>query len=161
MNLIAYSLTCTNWVLSCICERLAKHASQIFVALFEMIPSEFIYDCLGWDRSFYACGDLLNLLIHFISYLSSWLLAYYLVMVSLWGFTLVFASLGIMVVYNCLNTCLYILWSTLILTSCIASHSSLELCLMSLLLKGERMCTKLVELFANQVVERRNIINAT
>jgi hypothetical protein len=40
-NLIAYSLvclfTCTNWVLSCICERLAKHASRIFVALFEMM----------------------------------------------------------------------------------------------------------------------------
>jgi hypothetical protein len=32
-----------------------------------------------------------------------------LVMVSLQGFTLVFASLGIMVVYNYLNTCMYIL----------------------------------------------------
>jgi hypothetical protein len=27
--------------------------------------------------------------------------------------------------------------------------------------KGERICTKLVELFANQVVERRNMINST
>jgi hypothetical protein len=40
LNLIAYSfaclLTCTNWVLSCICEHLAKHASQISIALFEM-----------------------------------------------------------------------------------------------------------------------------
>jgi hypothetical protein len=112
MNLITYSLacllTCTNWVLSCICDRLAKHASRIFVALFEMMPSEFIYSCIGWDRSLYASGDLLNLVIHFISYLSSWLLASYLVMVSLWWLTLVFASLGIMVVYNCLNTCLYL-----------------------------------------------------
>jgi hypothetical protein len=32
--------------------------------------------------------------------LSSWLLACYLVMVSLCGFTLVFTSLSIMVVYN-------------------------------------------------------------
>jgi hypothetical protein len=53
--------------------------------------------------------DLLNLLIQFISYLSSWLLACYLFMASLFGFTLVFASLGIMVEYICLNTCLYTL----------------------------------------------------
>jgi hypothetical protein len=140
MNLIAYSLaclfTCINWVLTCICEHFAKHTSRIFVALFEMMPSEIIYTCLHWDRIFYSCDDLLNLLIHFISYLSSWLLACYLVMVFLWGSTLVFASLGIMVVYNCLNTWLYFLWSTLILISCIASHSSLGLCLMSSLPKG-------------------------
>jgi hypothetical protein len=41
LNLIAYSLvlllTCTNLVLSCICEHLAKHVSRIFVALFEMM----------------------------------------------------------------------------------------------------------------------------
>jgi hypothetical protein len=33
------------------------------------------------------------------------------------------------------------------------------LCLMSSLTKGESMDTKLVELFANRVVERRNMIN--
>jgi hypothetical protein len=33
------------------------------------------------------------------------------------------------------------------------------LCLMSSLSKGESMCTKLVKLFANRVVERRNMIN--
>jgi hypothetical protein len=49
-------------------------------------------------------------------------------------------------VYNCLNTCLYAVWSTLILISCIASCSSLGLCFMSSLPKGERLCTKLVEL---------------
>jgi hypothetical protein len=53
--------------------------------------------------------DLLNLFIHFISYLSSWLLACYLLMVSLEGLTLVCASLGIMVEYSYLNTCLYTL----------------------------------------------------
>jgi hypothetical protein len=40
-----------------------------------------------------------------------------------------------------------------------ASHSSLGLCLMSSLPKGEGMGTMLVELFANRVVERRNMIN--
>jgi hypothetical protein len=43
--------------------------------------------------------------------------------------------------------------------SCIASHSSLGLWLMSSLPKGESMGTKLVELFANWVVEWRNMIN--
>jgi hypothetical protein len=33
--------------------------------------------------------------------------------------------------------------------------------LMSSFPKGERMCTKLVELFANWVVERRNMIKST
>jgi hypothetical protein len=60
--LIAYSLvcllTCANWVLSCICERLVKHASRIFVALFEMMPSEIICAYFGWDRSSYAYGGL-------------------------------------------------------------------------------------------------------
>jgi hypothetical protein len=45
--------------------------------------------------------------------------------------------------------------------SCKVSHASLGLCLMSSLLKGERMCTKLIELFANRVVERKNMINST
>jgi hypothetical protein len=75
VNFISYSLacllTCTNRVLSYICERLTKHASRIFVALFEMMPSDFIYACLSSDRSLYVCDDLLNLLIHFILYLSS------------------------------------------------------------------------------------------
>jgi hypothetical protein len=51
LNLIAYSLDClltyTNGVLRCICEHLAKHVSQMCVALFKMIPSEFIYACFG------------------------------------------------------------------------------------------------------------------
>jgi hypothetical protein len=44
------------------------------------------------------------------------------------------------------------------LVSCIASHAFLRLSLMSSLPKGERLCTKLAELFANQVVERGNMI---
>jgi hypothetical protein len=41
--------------------------------------------------------DLLNFLLHFISYLSSWLLACYPVMVSLCGFILIFASLDMVI----------------------------------------------------------------
>jgi hypothetical protein len=161
LNLITYSLacllTCTNWVFSCICERLVKHVSQIFVALFEMMLASLYMLVLVEIWVLMLMVDLLSLLIHFISYLSSWLLAYYLFV----RIHACFASLGIMIEYSCLNTCLYILWSTLILISCITSHSSLRLCLMSSLQKGERLCTKLVELFANQVVERRNMIMST
>jgi hypothetical protein len=61
LNLITYSLahllTCTNWVLSCICEHLAKHTSQIIVTQLEMISVLFIYACLAWDWSHYSCGD--------------------------------------------------------------------------------------------------------
>jgi hypothetical protein len=39
-----------------------------------------------------------------------------------------------------------------------ASRSSLDLCLMSSLPKGDSMGTKLVGLFANRVIERRNMI---
>jgi hypothetical protein len=46
-----------------------------------------------------------------------------------------------------------------VLQTCIASRSSLGLCLMSSLSKGKNMGTKLVKLFANRVVERRNMIN--
>jgi hypothetical protein len=51
------------------CERLAKHASRIFVALFEMMPSEFIHLVLIEIGVLMFVVDLLNLLIHFISYL--------------------------------------------------------------------------------------------
>jgi hypothetical protein len=53
--------------------------------------------------------SLLNLLNHFVSYLSSWLHACYLLMVSLCGLTLIFASHGTMIEYSCINTYLYTL----------------------------------------------------
>jgi hypothetical protein len=72
--------------------------------------------------------DLLNLL-----FTSFHILAHgFLLVISLWPLTMIhsyFTGLG-----------------TLILISCIASHSSLRLYLMSSLSKGERLCTKLVEL---------------
>jgi hypothetical protein len=61
LNLIVYSLewlvTCTNWALSCICDHLAKHVSQIIIPHLEMISILLIYACRAWDWSSYACGD--------------------------------------------------------------------------------------------------------
>jgi hypothetical protein len=63
------------------------------VALVEIMSSKFI--CLFWLRwESYACGGLLILLIHLMLYLSSWLLACYFVLVSLWGLTLVLQVLA-------------------------------------------------------------------
>jgi hypothetical protein len=82
LNLIAYSLeyllTCTNWALSCICECLAKHASQIIVGHIKMISILFICVCLAWDQNPYACGDLAQIAssLNFVS--SSLLHIYYL-----------------------------------------------------------------------------------
>jgi hypothetical protein len=93
LNLVAYSLTClltcTNWVLSCICERLVKYASWISIALFEMMLASLYMLVLVEIGVFMLVLDLLNFLIHFISYLFSWLLACYLFVVYLWEFTLV------------------------------------------------------------------------
>jgi hypothetical protein len=136
LNLIAYLLacllTCINWVLSCICERLVKHVSRISVALFEIMLASLYMLEIG---VFMLVVDLLNLLFT----LSHILAPDYLLVISLWSLVRIhsyFTCLGIMVEYNCLNTCLYTLWSTLILISCIASRSSLGLCLMSSLPKG-------------------------
>jgi hypothetical protein len=149
LNLIAYSLacllTCTNWALSCICEHLAKHASQIIVDHLEMIYILFIYACLVWEWSPYACGKFAHITtsLNFIS--SSLLHVCYRIMVYLWGLTLIFACLGTLLGIVALNICWYNLWSTLILIWCIASTSPGS-CSMSSLPKGESV-HKVVELF--------------
>jgi hypothetical protein len=83
LNLIIYSLacllTCINWVLCCICECLAKHASRISVALFEMMLASLYILILV---EIWVLMLMVHLLIQFISYLSSWLLACYPVVVS-------------------------------------------------------------------------------
>jgi hypothetical protein len=156
LNLIAYSLacllTCINWVLSCICERLTKHISRIFVALFEMMLASLYMLILVEIGVLMLMMDLLNLLIHFMSYLSSWLLACY----HLWSFVRIhscFASLGIMVEYSCLNACLYTLWSTLILISCFSRFVFEEF-----IAKGGEIVHKVGRTLANRVVERRNMV---
>jgi hypothetical protein len=96
LNLIVYSLecllTCINWAPSYICERLEKHVSQIIIAQFEIISILFIHACLAWDQSPYACDDFVQIAtsLNFIS--SSLIYVYYLLMVYLWGLTLIFAK---------------------------------------------------------------------
>jgi hypothetical protein len=94
LNLIAYSLacllTCTIRALSCVCECLAKHASQIFVGHLEMISILFMHVCLAWDRSPYACGDFAQIATSLNFTYSSLIHVCYLLMVNLWGSTLIF-----------------------------------------------------------------------
>jgi hypothetical protein len=81
--------------------------SQTIVALVEMMSSEFI--CLLWLRyESYACGGLLNLLIHFMPILAHG----YLLVIRLWSLcedSLLFCKSWHNGVHNCLNTCLYAL----------------------------------------------------
>jgi hypothetical protein len=105
LNLITYSLacllTCTNWALSCICEHFVKHMSRIIVAHLETISILFIHACLAWDRSSYACGDFAQIAtsLNFIS--SSLLHVCYIIMVYLWGLTLIFTKSRHHVEHSC------------------------------------------------------------
>jgi hypothetical protein len=80
---------------------------QTIVALVEIMSSEFI--CLFWLRyESYACGGLLNLLIHLMPILAHG----YLLVILLWPLcedSLLFCKSWYNGVYNCLNTCLYAL----------------------------------------------------
>jgi hypothetical protein len=91
--LFVYSLVQTKFLVSYVSIWQSIH-SLIVVALFEMMSSAFICASLDCDRSPYACGDLLNLLIYFIAYLISWILACYPIMASLRGFTLILQALA-------------------------------------------------------------------
>jgi hypothetical protein len=103
-----------------------------------------LYVCFSWDKSLMLVVACLTCL-----FTSCYILAHGdLLVILYWSLcedSFLFCKYWHNDVYNCLN-CLYALWSTLILISCIASCSSLDLCLMSSLSKGERLCTKLVEL---------------
>jgi hypothetical protein len=105
LNLIAYSLecllTCTKWSLSCICERLAKHASWFIVAHLEMISILFIYACLAWDRRPYACGDISQIVTSLNFIFSSLLHVCYLLMIYLRGLTLMFVESWHPVEHSC------------------------------------------------------------
>jgi hypothetical protein len=79
--LLVYSLIQTEFLVAYV-SIWQSTLSQIVVALVKMMSSEFIRLFLLRYES-YACGDLLNLLYSLHAYLSSSLLAYYPVMVSL------------------------------------------------------------------------------
>jgi hypothetical protein len=100
---------------------------------------------------------LLNLLIHFMLILAHG----YLLVILLWSCcedTLLFCKSWHNDVYNWLILACVPCEAPSFSISCISSHSSLGLCLMSSLSKEESMGTKMVELFANWVVERINLI---
>jgi hypothetical protein len=85
LNLIAYSLAyllnCTNWVLSCICERLVKHTSRISVALFEMMLASLYILVLVEIEVFMFVVNLLILI-----FTSFHILAHgYLIFITLWS----------------------------------------------------------------------------
>jgi hypothetical protein len=81
--------------------------SRTVVALVRMMSSELI--CLCWLRyESYACGGLLNLLIHFMLILAHG----YLLVILLWSLcedSLLFCKAWHNGVHNCLNTFLYAL----------------------------------------------------
>jgi hypothetical protein len=80
-DLLVYSLIQTEFLVAYV-SVWQSTLSRTVVALVEIMSSEFI--CLFWLRyESYACGGLLNLLYSLHTYLSSWLLACYPVMVSL------------------------------------------------------------------------------
>jgi hypothetical protein len=104
LNLIAYSLTClltcTSRALSCIYEHLAKHASWIIVSHFEMI-SIFLYMLVLLEiEVLMLVVTLLKLQHCLISYLAPCYMFFYLLMVYLWGLTLIFAKSWHLVEYS-------------------------------------------------------------
>jgi hypothetical protein len=87
---------------------LAKHASRIFVALFEMMLASLYVLVLVKIGVLMLMVNLLNFL-----FTSFHILAHdYLLVISLCSLVRIhscFVSLGIMVEYNYLNTCLYVI----------------------------------------------------
>jgi hypothetical protein len=85
LNLIVFSLacllTCINWVLSYICERLTKHVYRIFVALFEMMLASLYMLVLVEICVLMLMMNLLSLL-----FTSCYILAHgYLLVIPLWS----------------------------------------------------------------------------
>jgi hypothetical protein len=121
------------------------------------MSSEFI--CLFWLRyESYACGGLLNLLIHLIPILAN----SYLLIILLWSLcedSHLFCKSWHNGVHNCLNTCLYALWSTLILNLMQSISFFSRFVFHEFIAKGGEYGHKVGWTLANRMVERRNMIN--
>jgi hypothetical protein len=121
------------------------------------MSSEFIW--LFWLRhESYACDDLLNLLIHLMSILAHG----YLLVILLWSLcknSLLFYKSWYNGVHNCLDTCLYALWSTLILNLMYIILFFSRFMFNEFIAKGEEIVHKVGWALANLVVERKNMIN--
>jgi hypothetical protein len=122
-----------------------------------MMSSEFI--CLFWLRwKSYACGGLLNLLIHIMPILAHG----YLLVILLWSLcedSLLLCKSWDNGEHNCLNTCLYALWSTLILNLMHSISFFSRFVFDEFIAKGGEYGHKVGWTLANRVVERRNMIN--
>jgi hypothetical protein len=118
-----------------------------------------LYACFGWDRSLMPVVACLTCFIHFMLILAH---GYLLVILlcSLCEDSLLFCKFWHNGMHNCLNTCLYALWSTLIL---IRMHNILffsRFVFDEFIVKGGEYEHKVSKTLANRVVERRNMINS-
>jgi hypothetical protein len=131
--------------------------SRTVVALVEMMSSEFI--CLFWLRYVsYACGGLLNVLYSLMPILAHG----YLLIILLWSPYVdshLFCKSWLGDGYNCSNTCLYVLWSTLILILIHSISFFSWFVFDEFITKGGEYGHKVGRTLANRVVERRNMIN--
>jgi hypothetical protein len=111
-HLLAYSLVQTEFLVAYV-SVWQSTLSRTIVALVKMMSNEFI--CLFWlGYESYAYGGLLNLLIHLMSILAHGNLLVILFW-SLREYLLLFYKSWHGDGYNCSNTCVYVLRSTLIL----------------------------------------------
>jgi hypothetical protein len=86
----------------------------------------------------------------------------YLLVILLWSFyedSLLFASLGILIVYNCSKICLYALWNTIILDLMYSISFFSRFVFDKIIVKGGEYEHKVDWTLANQVIERGNMIN--
>jgi hypothetical protein len=112
IHLLVYSLIQNEFLIAYMSVWQSTLSWSIF-ALVEMMSSEFI--CLFWlIYESYSCGGLINLLIHLMPILAHDYL-FVILLCSLCEDSLLFYKSWHNGVHNCLNTCLYALWSTLIL----------------------------------------------
>jgi hypothetical protein len=117
-----------------------------------------LYACFGWDRSLILVVACLICFIHFMLILSHG----YLLVILLWSLyvnSLLFYKSWHGDGHNCLNTCLYALWSILILN---LMHSILffsRSMFDEFIAKGGEYGHKVGWTLANRVDERRNMIN--
>jgi hypothetical protein len=106
----------------------------------------------------YACGGLLNLLIHLIFILAHG----YLLIILLWPLcedSLLFCKSWHNGVHNYFNTYLYALWSTLILNLIHSISFFSRFMFNEFIAKGGEIVHKVGWTLANRVVERKNMIN--
>jgi hypothetical protein len=113
-----------------------------------------LYACFGWDRSLMLVVACLTCFIHFMLILTHG----YLLVILLWSLcedSLLFHKSW----HNCLNTCLYDLWSILILNLMHSISFFSQFVFDEFIAKGGEYGHKDGRTLANRADERRNMIN--